>query len=194
MDFESIREKIAPIEALIRNPPNVGTTEDRIIQQQQIEDAKHSLVDVTTSTARAYLAAGNYEFAVRTAGAGRRAEPDVMQVPPALHALRYSIAVFGDGSSKLVPAYLLLAEANLGTHYPPSSSCPTANLALQALIAPARQKNFYPPRSGFCCNMPMKLATSCALGFTSELTIIGQGAMFDSPQQLRQAVPGPDEA
>lgn len=37
-----------------------------------------------------------------------------MQIPGALQCLQFSKQVYGDGSIDIVPAYLLLAEANLG--------------------------------------------------------------------------------
>ena len=37
-----------------------------------------------------------------------------MQIPGALRFLRFSQKVFGDNSVRVVPAYLLLAEAQLG--------------------------------------------------------------------------------
>jgi hypothetical protein len=45
------------------------------------------------------LVTGQYEYAV----------------PGALQSLRFSVDVYGHGRIELVPAYLLLAEANLGT-------------------------------------------------------------------------------
>jgi len=36
------------------------------------------------------------------------------QIPGALQALRFSLDVHGEGAVEIVPAYLLLAEANLG--------------------------------------------------------------------------------
>jgi tetratricopeptide (TPR) repeat protein len=98
LDFAAIRTKIAPLEAIVRNPGPVATSEDRIKQRAQIEDAKMGLVEICEDAARAYLAAGNYEYAV----------------PPALHALRYSMELYPEKGPRLVPAYLLLAESNLG--------------------------------------------------------------------------------
>lgn len=35
-------------------------------------------------------------------------------IPAALHSLRFSISIYGSNSVKLVPAYLILAEASTG--------------------------------------------------------------------------------
>lgn len=53
---------------------------------------------MTSSEARKYLVRQQYELVI----------------PGAVQCLRFSMEVYGDGHMELVPAYLLLAEANLG--------------------------------------------------------------------------------
>ncbi len=59
---------------------------------------QHALIDLCKNEASKFLVKGQYEFAI----------------PGALQSLRFSIDVYGQGRIELVPAYLLLAEANLG--------------------------------------------------------------------------------
>uniref|UniRef100_A0A8C6IUK2 Uncharacterized protein n=1 Tax=Melopsittacus undulatus TaxID=13146 RepID=A0A8C6IUK2_MELUD len=66
---------------------------------------KH-IIDVAYSTAQELVWAGKHEEAR----------------PAALHALRFSIEVYGPDSLQLVPAYLLLAEASAGAGHLPEAS------------------------------------------------------------------------
>uniref|UniRef100_A0A672UX36 Zinc finger MYND-type containing 12 n=1 Tax=Strigops habroptila TaxID=2489341 RepID=A0A672UX36_STRHB len=64
------------------------------------------IIDVAYSTAQEFVWDGKHEEAR----------------PAALHALRFSIEVYGSNSLQLVPAYLLLAEASTGAGHLPEAS------------------------------------------------------------------------
>ncbi|XP_033924555.1 zinc finger MYND domain-containing protein 12 isoform X2 [Melopsittacus undulatus] len=73
--------------------------------EQLLRRQKH-IIDVAYSTAQELVWAGKHEEAR----------------PAALHALRFSIEVYGPDSLQLVPAYLLLAEASAGAGHLPEAS------------------------------------------------------------------------
>ena len=63
-----------------------------------VQMSQHALIDLTKNEAQKHLVMGQYELAI----------------PGALQSLRFSMEVYGSGRIELVPAYLLLAESNLG--------------------------------------------------------------------------------
>lgn len=99
IDWHGIHEKICPLLAPLRTPPPIVSSEDeRLRRNLTIKMSQHALIDLCKNEASKYLVSGAYELAI----------------PAALQSLRFSIDVFGHGRIELVPAYLLLAEANLG--------------------------------------------------------------------------------
>eukprot|EP00937_MAST-01D_sp_MAST-1D-sp2_P000511 g511.t1 len=97
--WEGIISKIAPILGpLRREPPIIGSEEERARRANTLLMSKRALIDLTKNEASKYLVRGQFELAV----------------PGALQALRFSHELFGERSIELVPSYLLLAEANLG--------------------------------------------------------------------------------
>ena len=97
--WEGIICKIAPILGpLRREPPIIGSEEERARRANTLLMSKRALVDLTKNEASKFLVRGQYELAI----------------PGALQALRFSHELFGERSIELVPSYLLLAEANLG--------------------------------------------------------------------------------
>ena len=97
--WEGIISKIAPILGpLRRDPPIIGSEEERARRANTLLMSKRALIDLTKNEASKYLVRGQFELAI----------------PGALQALRFSHELFGERSIELVPSYLLLAEANLG--------------------------------------------------------------------------------
>jgi len=97
--WEGIINKIAPILGpLRREPPIIGSEEERARRANTLLMSKRALVDLTKNEASKFLVRGQFELAI----------------PGALQALRFSHELFGERSIELVPSYLLLAEANLG--------------------------------------------------------------------------------
>jgi len=97
--WEGIISKIAPILGpLRREPPIIGSEEERARRANTLLMSKRALIDLTKNEASKYLVRGQFELAI----------------PGALQALRFSHELFGERSIELVPSYLLLAEANLG--------------------------------------------------------------------------------
>ncbi|KAF1416938.1 Zinc finger MYND domain-containing protein 12, partial [Spheniscus humboldti] len=64
------------------------------------------IIDLAYSTAQEFVLDGKHQEAI----------------PAALHALRFSTDVYGSTSVRLVPAYLLLAEASTGVGRLPEAS------------------------------------------------------------------------
>ena len=99
IDWFGIHEKICPLLAPLRAaPPVVSSEDERLRRNLTIKMSQHALIDLCKNEASKFLVTGQYEYAV----------------PGALQSLRFSVDVYGHGRIELVPAYLLLAEANLG--------------------------------------------------------------------------------
>lgn len=97
--WASIICKIAPILGpLRRDPPIVGSEEERARRERTLQVSKKALVDLTKNVSQKFLVQRMFDLAI----------------PAALEALRFSHQLYGEKSIELVPAYLLLAEANLG--------------------------------------------------------------------------------
>uniref|UniRef100_A0A7S1CK24 MalT-like TPR region domain-containing protein n=1 Tax=Bicosoecida sp. CB-2014 TaxID=1486930 RepID=A0A7S1CK24_9STRA len=64
----------------------------------KLQESQKAVINLTRNEASKYLVGGQFELAI----------------PGALQCLKFSKQVYGDGSIDIVPAYLLLAEANLG--------------------------------------------------------------------------------
>jgi hypothetical protein len=75
-----------------------GSEDERQRRNLTVQMSQHALIDLCKNEAQKHLVQGQYELAI----------------PGALQSLRFSMEVYGGGRIELVPAYLLLAEANLG--------------------------------------------------------------------------------
>ena len=77
---------------------HVGSEEERDRRSAAVTAGKLALVGLCREEAASHVVRGQFELAI----------------PAAQYALRFSTSVYGEGSVELVPAYLLIAEANLG--------------------------------------------------------------------------------
>jgi tetratricopeptide (TPR) repeat protein len=97
--WAGILHKIVPLLGPIRAAPAViGSEEERARRQYTLEVSKRALIDLTKNEAANLLARGQFQ----------------LSIPGALQSMAFIKDVHGDASVELVPAYLLLAEANLG--------------------------------------------------------------------------------
>jgi tetratricopeptide (TPR) repeat protein len=76
----------------------VGSQEDRAKREYTVNRSKRTLIELCQQEAAKMLVNGRHELAV----------------PGAVQALKFLKDTYGEGSIESVPAYLLLAEANLG--------------------------------------------------------------------------------
>lgn len=100
VDFRGIMQKIGPIMAPLKEAEaaRTGTHEEREERKKHLQSTRKALIDICRSEASKFLVVGEFELAI----------------PGALRFLRFSQKVFGENSVRVVPAYLLLAEAQLG--------------------------------------------------------------------------------
>jgi tetratricopeptide (TPR) repeat protein len=97
--WAGILHKIVPLLGPIRAAPAViGSEEERARREYTLEVSKRALIDLTKNEAANLLARGQYQ----------------LSIPGAQQSMAFIKEVHGDNSVELVPAYLLLAEANLG--------------------------------------------------------------------------------
>ena len=83
---------------VLATPAHVGSEDERERHLQAVNAGKLALIVLCREEAAARVVKGQFEFAI----------------PAAQYALRFGTSVYGEGSVELVPAYLLIAEANLG--------------------------------------------------------------------------------
>ncbi|XP_057275383.1 zinc finger MYND domain-containing protein 12 [Pezoporus wallicus] len=106
-DWVSIHKQICQLLVPIRTSlPCPPTERERKHGMEQLLRRQKHIIDVAYSTAQEFVWGGKHEEAR----------------PAALHALRFSIEVYGSDSLQLVPAYLLLAEASAGAGHLPEAS------------------------------------------------------------------------
>ena len=99
MDWFGIHEKICQLLGALRTlRPTLGSEDERQRRNLTVQMSQHALIDLSKNEAQKHLVMGQYELAI----------------PGALQSLRFSMEVYGSGRIELVPAYLLLAESNLG--------------------------------------------------------------------------------
>jgi hypothetical protein len=99
VDWYGIHEKICQLLGALRTlRPTLGSEEERQRRNLTVQMSQHALIDLCKNEAQKQLVAAHYELAI----------------PGALQSLRFSMEVYGAGRIELVPAYLLLAESNLG--------------------------------------------------------------------------------
>lgn len=99
VDWFGIHEKICQLLGALRTlRPTLGSEDERQRRNLTVQMSQHALIDLCKNEAQKHLVQGQYELAI----------------PGALQSLRFSMEVYGAGRIELVPAYLLLAEANLG--------------------------------------------------------------------------------
>ncbi|KAM4703166.1 zinc finger MYND domain-containing protein 12 [Rhinophrynus dorsalis] len=98
-DWVSIHEKICQLLIPLRTAlPFHNSAEERLHSIEQLMQRKKHLIHITMKEAQKLLYGGRHA--------------DV--IPAAMHSLSFSIDVYGLTSVELVPAYLILAEANIG--------------------------------------------------------------------------------
>jgi len=99
VDWFGIHEKICQLLGALRTlRPTLGSEDERQRRNLTVQMSQHALIDLCKNEAQKHLVMGQYELAI----------------PGALQSLRFSMEVYGSGRIELVPAYLLLAESNLG--------------------------------------------------------------------------------
>ncbi|XP_038602944.1 zinc finger MYND domain-containing protein 12 isoform X2 [Tachyglossus aculeatus] len=99
VDWVSVHETICQLLIPLRTSlPFFNSEEERKHGMEQLSLRQKHLIEVTRKLAQKFLFERKYEESL----------------PAALHSLRFSINVYGLNSIELVPAYLLLAEANIG--------------------------------------------------------------------------------
>lgn len=99
LDYASVLHKIAPLLAeLETSGSSVGTQAERSAKSVRSRALQAEVVSMADAMANAHINAKRFELAI----------------PAALRSLRTTIALHGDGAVEAVPAYLILAEANLG--------------------------------------------------------------------------------
>lgn len=94
-DWVGIHERICPLLVPIRTPTILSITREK---KAELDIKKRELIAIVRSIAVGKLSEGKHEEAL----------------PAGQAFLRLCMDVFGSGSVELVPAYLLLGEANLG--------------------------------------------------------------------------------
>jgi len=99
LDYEGVLHRIAPAMAELSTIlGTVGTSVERAGNAKRTRALQTEVAGVCKAVAQHLLAAKSFELAI----------------PSALRGLRTLIALHGDGAVELVPAYLVLAEVNLG--------------------------------------------------------------------------------
>jgi hypothetical protein len=99
VDWSGIHEKICQLLGALRSlKPTLGSEDERQRRNLTVQMSQHALIDLCRNESSKHLVKGQFELAI----------------PGALQALRFSMQVYGAGRIELVPAYLLLAESNLG--------------------------------------------------------------------------------
>eukprot|EP00920_Eleutheroschizon_duboscqi_P029757 GHVT01072337.1.p1 GENE.GHVT01072337.1~~GHVT01072337.1.p1 ORF type:complete len:375 (+),score=30.93 GHVT01072337.1:297-1421(+) len=101
-DWDGILKHIAPEITILRSQPRrIGSEEERNRREDELNAIRAEALEVCYETSQKYIVQGNYRHAV----------------PGALHALKLAVEAFGGDALELVPAYLLLAEGNLGLRH-----------------------------------------------------------------------------
>ncbi|NXN76479.1 ZMY12 protein, partial [Himantopus himantopus] len=106
-DWVSIHEQICQLLIPIRTSlPFLLSEKERKHGTEQLVKRQKYIIDLTYGTAQQFVWDGKHKEAI----------------PAALHALRFGTEVYGSNSVRLVPAYLLLAEASAGVGNLPEAS------------------------------------------------------------------------
>lgn len=99
LDYDGVLEKIYGHLSRLAVLGNAsGTAAERAANAKKIKQLQKEIADICERTAQEHLIAKDFELAV----------------PPALRSLRTLISLYGESTLELVPAYLVLAEVNLG--------------------------------------------------------------------------------
>ena len=92
-------DALLPADGHPRSPPPLASSEkERLGRFQAAQARKHALIEVCEGEAKRHIVHSRFELAI----------------PAAMYALRFGTSIYGEGNVELVPAFLLLAEANLG--------------------------------------------------------------------------------
>lgn len=132
--WEGIMHKIVHILAPLRSKPTkVGSEEARQKRERSVRMTKRALIDLTGSVAQTFLNSGDHRMAI----------------PGAIQSLNLAKDVFGANAIEVVPSYLLLAEANLG-----SRDLKQANeyLSLASWIVMKKEECSYSIKAKLQCN------------------------------------------
>ena len=132
--WKGIMHKIVHILAPLRaKPTKIGSEEARQKREHSIRLTKRALIDLTGSVAQSLLNSGDFDLAI----------------PGAIQSLNLAKDVFGDNAIEIVPSYLLLAEANLG-----SKELQKANeyLSLASWIVMKKEECSYSIKAKLQCN------------------------------------------
>ncbi|XP_030641064.1 zinc finger MYND domain-containing protein 12 [Chanos chanos] len=98
-DWVSIHEKVCQLLILIRKPaPFHAVQADRDKQRNEIRRRQEELIEISQAAARRRLSEGSHQEAL----------------PAAQFSLRCAMDVYGSSAIRLVPSYLLMAEASMG--------------------------------------------------------------------------------
>mmetsp|Transcript_20654 Transcript_20654/g.36683 ORF Transcript_20654/g.36683 Transcript_20654/m.36683 type:complete len:361 (+) Transcript_20654:123-1205(+) len=99
LDWRGIHKKICEHVATLRGKKKHFSSESERKEQIEVEKSlQRILVDICKNEARKHLVAQHYDLAI----------------PAGVQALLYSKMLYGENSISVIPAYLLLAEANMG--------------------------------------------------------------------------------
>ncbi|KAJ3356693.1 Zinc finger MYND domain-containing protein 12 [Kappamyces sp. JEL0680] len=99
-DFNGIHQLICTQLIPLRNPDAIlGSEEERAEQHIQLQKQRAELLRISQQQAYKFLFEGQFELAI----------------PAALQSLRFSMKIYGNKSVELVPSYLILGEASIGT-------------------------------------------------------------------------------
>lgn len=100
--WEGVLRKIAHVLGpLLTPPPLASSEEERNRRFEGVQATKRALIALCRDEATRHVVQGRYEHAI----------------PAASYALRFGTSIYGEGRVELVPALLMLAEANLGLLY-----------------------------------------------------------------------------
>ena len=97
--WEGCLRKIAHVLGPLNAPPPLASSEEeRNKRFEMVQAIKRALIAMCREEAARHTVQGRFELAI----------------PAGAYALKFGTSIYGDGKVELVPAYLLLAEANLG--------------------------------------------------------------------------------
>ncbi|KAI7797616.1 zinc finger MYND domain-containing protein 12 [Triplophysa rosa] len=98
-DWTSIHEKVCPLLVSIHSPPPLHTLQaDRERHHRETLKKQEQLIEIAHLEAQKWVSKKSFHHAI----------------PAALLFLRWAMRLYGSHPVKLVPAYLLLAQANIG--------------------------------------------------------------------------------
>lgn len=97
-DWLGIHQHICPLVKTLRTLPPAFGADEELKRKATVRKNQQAIVKISMNEATRHLSSKQYE----------------LSIPGGLQVLRYSIELHGSGKPDILPAYLLLAEANLG--------------------------------------------------------------------------------